>query len=280
MTDHIPGAWAELAERLADAPWRRLVVLGATDVGKSSFCRFLGGMLAQQGERVGLLDTDLGQKMIGPPACVTLGSWSADGDLQLDRIRFVGEASPAANMAGVIAASARLANAATCDRLIVNTSGLVHGPGVALKRWKLDALDPCQVVAIARAGELEPVLAPLPRVHRLRPSPEARRKSPAVRERNRRLALLAALGDCRAVAVPGAVVEELRRTSPPPEQLRLCGLADADGEDRGIGLVRGCDLAERGEVWSSLDPVTVRRLRLGMVLSELGEVPGPFQARG
>jgi polynucleotide 5'-hydroxyl-kinase GRC3/NOL9 len=280
MTDHIPGAWADLAERLANASWRRLVVLGATDVGKSSFCRFLGGMLAQRGGWVGLLDTDLGQKMIGPPACVTLGSWSADGGLQLDRIRFVGEASPVANMAGVIAASARLANAAACDRLIVNTSGLVHGPGRALKRWKLDALDPCQVVAIAHAGELEPVLAPLPRVHRLRPSPEARRKSPAVRERNRRLALLAALGDCRAMALPGAVIEELRRTPPAPEQLRLCGLADPEGEDRGIGLVRGCDLAERREVWSSLDPEAVHRVRLGMALSELGEALGPFQARG
>jgi polynucleotide 5'-kinase involved in rRNA processing len=45
-------------------------------------------------------------------------------------------------MVGVVAATARLAAAACVDRLLVNTSGLVTGPGVALKRWKIEALNP------------------------------------------------------------------------------------------------------------------------------------------
>lgn len=134
-------------------------MLGGTDAGRSSFCRFLGRFLSQRGHRVGLLDTDLGQKLIGPPACVTLGAFGATAELKLERIRFVGEVSPAASIAGVVAASARLAGESGCDRLIANTSGLITGPGIPLKRWKLDALDPDHVVAIGRGGELAPLLA-------------------------------------------------------------------------------------------------------------------------
>ena len=70
MTLDIPPAWAELADRLAPSAWGRLIVLGGTDVGKSSFLRFLARVLVRRGQTVALLDTDLGQKMVGPPACL------------------------------------------------------------------------------------------------------------------------------------------------------------------------------------------------------------------
>jgi polynucleotide 5'-hydroxyl-kinase GRC3/NOL9 len=177
MTLDLPPDWTELMGGLAVGPWRRMVVLGGTDVGKSSFCRLLCGRLASLHQRVALLDADLGQKVVGPPACVSLASCTADS-VDLLRIRFVGEASAAANIPGVIAATARLAGSSSIDRLVVNTSGLITGPGIPLKRWKLDALDADHIVAIARHDELAPVLQALPpdRVHRLRPSPLARRK--------------------------------------------------------------------------------------------------------
>jgi polynucleotide 5'-hydroxyl-kinase GRC3/NOL9 len=181
----IPPAWLSLARQLAATPARRVVVLGATDVGKSSFCRFLGAQLATRGETLDLLDTDLGQKMIGPPACVTLASCCPSGGLHLKDFRFVGEVSPAIDRAAVVAASARLANRSVADRLIVNTSGLIAGAGILLKRWKLEALNPDHVVGIARGDELAPILATLPQhgIHQLRPSHEARRKSIALRAR-------------------------------------------------------------------------------------------------
>ena len=43
MTIDVPLLWQQLAEDLAAATdWRRVVVLGATDMGKSTLCRFLG----------------------------------------------------------------------------------------------------------------------------------------------------------------------------------------------------------------------------------------------
>jgi len=274
MTLDVPPAWAGLAELLAGTAWRRLVVLGAADVGKSSFCRFLGRYLAQRGQAVGMLDTDLGQKMVGPPTCITLGQFAPDGELHLRHMRFVGEMSPAANIAGVVAASARLAGQAACDRLVVNTSGLITGPGVALKRWKLDALEPDHVIAIARAGELTPLLFALPpeRVHHLLPSPAAQRKSPAARERNRRSALLAALAGCRPASLPGLAVEDLYRNAPEPDRFRLCGLAGPDGEDRAIGLLRWSDFVDRSELWTNVEPARVQRVRLGMTAPDLGEL--------
>jgi len=256
-------------------------VLGGTDAGKSSFCRFLGGFLAQRAVSVWLLDTDLGQKLIGPPTCITLGRIKASGDLNLEHIRFVGEVSPAANIAGVVAASARLAARATGDRLVINTSGLITGPGVALKRWKLDALDPDHIVAIGEGDGIAALLAPLPeeRVHRLAPSPATQRKSPAARERHRQSALRAALAGCRPVSLPHAVVEDLHRAAPEPDHLRLCGLASSDGEDRAIGLVRWSDFIARSELWTNLDPATIHRVRLGMTSPDLGDLLGSFEAR-
>src|SRR5690606_28159278 len=103
MTLDLPPDWAELIDTLAAAPWKRVVVIGGTDVGKSSCSRLLCQHLAREGQKVALLDTDLGQKMIGPPACVTLARCTADGELHLERMRFVGEASPAANLTGTVA---------------------------------------------------------------------------------------------------------------------------------------------------------------------------------
>jgi polynucleotide 5'-hydroxyl-kinase GRC3/NOL9 len=282
MILHIPSAWHEFAQRLSNAPWRRIAVLGGTDVGKPSFCRFLGGFLHQAGHRVGLLDTDLGQKLVGPPACVTLGSFGEGGQINLEHIRFVGEVSPAANMAGTIAASARLATKYAQERLIVNTSGLVGGSGVPLKRWKLDAPEPDHVVALVRGEELASALSPLPRglVHPLPSSSAARRKSRADREGSRRSALLTALAGCRPVSLPRAVAEDLHRHPPEADRWRLCGLADTRGEDRGIGLLRGADFIDRSEVWNNLDPARIHRVRLGMIALDLGELPGSLQAQG
>ena len=281
MTIHVPPSWERLAEDLAATSWRRLVVLGATDVGKSTFCRFLGAYLLDRDHRVGLLDTDLGQKMAGPPACVTLANFTAPDLLDLERIRFVGEVSSAANIAGVVAASARLTGTFGGNRLIVNTDGLITGPGVGLKRWQLDALAPDRILAICRGSELQPVLESVLaiKVDRIELSELVRRKSPAAREQNRRSALTRALGDCRPVQVPGVIVEDLHRTAPFAEQLRLCGLADCEGEDRGIGLVRWSDFVGRAELWTNLDPAIIKRVRLGAALSTLGAVPGPFHVQ-
>src|SRR4051812_13568510 len=59
-------AWAEALARIVSHPWRRVVVIGATDVGKSSFIRMAMASAAASAPAA-LLDCDPGQKMVGPP---------------------------------------------------------------------------------------------------------------------------------------------------------------------------------------------------------------------
>jgi len=83
------------------AELRRILVLGATGVGKSSFCRFLGERLLSAGREVAVVDADIGQKDIGPPAAVTLGYPRLSTPLEEIRpVRFffVGATSPAGRL--------------------------------------------------------------------------------------------------------------------------------------------------------------------------------------
>lgn len=261
----VPPQWSALADRLERESWRRLIVLGAADTGKSSFCSYLGERLPA----LALLDSDPGQKMVGPPACVTLGTWGA-GALQLRRIYFIGDTHPVGSAAAVIAAVARLAETPGLDRLVVNTGGLVVGPGIPLKRAKVDALEPEHVVAIQRGAELESLLGPLPqaRVHRLRPSAAASVKRAGARKASRQSALVDALAGLRQVRLADAVIEELLRVPPPRDELRLCSFAAEDCEDRALGMIRASEYERDRLAWAAVDPLPVRRIRTGIAVPE------------
>lgn len=262
---HVPDDWAALAEELAGSGWRRLVVLGAADRGKSTLIRVLAARLAGQGGTLSLLDCDLGQKMAGPPGCVTLADWR--GGFALTGLYFVGTTNPVGATPAVVAGAARLA-ARAGGRLLVNTSGLVEGPGLALKRWKLDALDPDRIVLLAAPGEQRALAALVPpeRLVRLSPSPQARRKGQGGRERARRAAFEAALaGAPEQVLVPRAV-ERTTREAATPGEMRLVGLADAGGEDIGVGLAPWPGEGEPWRVRTFVEAARIWRLRIGMAL--------------
>src|SRR4051812_8774351 len=80
--------WAAALRRIRDGKFRRVLVLGATDSGKSSFCRAL---LRQAGQDGAVLDADPAQKLVGPPACVTLGRGAGPS---LAALSFVGTLDP------------------------------------------------------------------------------------------------------------------------------------------------------------------------------------------
>ncbi len=89
----VPADWAETARRLASGPAGRVFLLGAPDAGKSTLARFLCGEAGAAGRDVALLDADPAQKLVGPPACVTLGRAGESGDLALAALGFVAAVS-------------------------------------------------------------------------------------------------------------------------------------------------------------------------------------------
>src|SRR5262249_57699816 len=68
----IPPAWEWSASQIVQHRWRKVLVVGAVDRGKSTYCAFLSRRCLAAGLRVAVIDTGIGQKDLGPPATLTL----------------------------------------------------------------------------------------------------------------------------------------------------------------------------------------------------------------
>src|SRR5215813_9121176 len=80
-TFDIPPAWEWSAGQIVQHKWRKVLVLGGVDRGKSTYCGFLSQRCLAAGRRVAVIDADVGQKEIGPPATLTLGYPAASQSL-------------------------------------------------------------------------------------------------------------------------------------------------------------------------------------------------------
>jgi len=65
----VPPQWTRLAE---EAWGGTVMVLGASDTGKSTLARYLSEELSRRGNRVAYLDLDLGQGTLGPPTTLAV----------------------------------------------------------------------------------------------------------------------------------------------------------------------------------------------------------------
>jgi polynucleotide 5'-hydroxyl-kinase GRC3/NOL9 len=148
----IPPDWDDAAAQVADAAARRVLVLGAADVGKSTFCRFLLGHLRARGRRTALLTTDVGQKTVGPPACLTLAG--ADRSA----LFFVGTTDPVRGWRRILDGTGVLLDATESDVTVINTSGLLAGPGRRLKADKIAVVRPDLLMALGSGSDLERVV--------------------------------------------------------------------------------------------------------------------------
>ncbi len=144
--------------------------------------------MALEGRNAALLDADPVQKLIGPPACVTLGQGAGQ---RAAALAFIGTVNPLQGWRRLITGTGCLA-AEVGDRtpLLVNTSGLLAGAGRRLKAAKIAAVRPDLLVAVGEGMELDAVLAdhrtiPTTRLPR---SPHARRKGEGERRALRRSA--------------------------------------------------------------------------------------------
>ena len=112
-----------------------VVVVGATDVGKTTFCLAMANACLVRGHKCAVVDADLGQSEIGPPATVGWGLLespaSALSDIECRDLFFVGSTSPAGRLLQTVVAVQRMnAAAAAADPFvtIVDMPGLAVGP--------------------------------------------------------------------------------------------------------------------------------------------------------
>ena len=135
-------AWDWSADQIVRHKWRKILVLGGVDRGKSTYCRFLTRRCLETGQRVAVVDTDVGQKDIGPPATLTLGYPEVAQSLaEVPPVAwyFLGATSPAGHLLPMIVGVRQLVDTARAAYIIINTTGFVTGPGRVLKGYKIEA---------------------------------------------------------------------------------------------------------------------------------------------
>jgi polynucleotide 5'-hydroxyl-kinase GRC3/NOL9 len=220
----MPQDWAQAIGALKAR--RRILVLGATDVGKTTFIR----MLTSARRKLAVIDLDPGQKMIGPPGTIGFGSIDA-----LERFIFIGSTS-ASSLSAIWRGAEALAS--TQKHFVVNTAGFIRGIGARLQAGTIAAVKPDVIVLIGEADGLDPVLAAhegIPLL-RLRSSPNARRKSAGERRQLRQAAFEAALHQAEPVEL---LEPQFAPSSPRPFESTarpVCGIGGGGG-DAAYGLL-------------------------------------------
>jgi polynucleotide 5'-hydroxyl-kinase GRC3/NOL9 len=187
-----------------------VVLLGATDTGKTTLALRLAHRALEAGLRVGVIDADVGQSEIGPPGTVGLAlpdaSAASASAWRPSALAFVGSTTPVGRMLDVVVGARRLADEARrrgAELIVVDTSGLVSGAvALRLKLAKLEVLQPATVLALRRGRELDPVLRLVPAACHARlvsmPVPEAvQPKLPGLRRARRAARFLQYLKEAR-----------------------------------------------------------------------------------
>ena len=191
--------WQKLANRIVK-PQQIVLVIGATDAGKSTFCRFLVDSALVQGLKTAFVDADVGQSQIGPPTTIGMKSFTPEmAPVQLDgtadRLYFVGDLSPRPRYLETLTGTRLMVDSAReidADFIVVDTTGYIHDPSaVSLKQHKIELIRPNHLVGIGRSTELEQITACYNQqewinTHYLLPHRSVRSKSSNVRSRYRK----------------------------------------------------------------------------------------------
>lgn len=167
----MPGGLEEfidikIKEALLDKNVRAIMVIGGSDTGKTTLVEGLADFLSKHAA-TGVVDLDMGQSHIGPPTTIgwgrLFGGFKGWGDIGIEDMYFTGTISPPGNLLPTIVGARRIVDKAKekCDKLVLDTTGLIDGPvGRVLKQYKIDILSPDVIIALERGGELGGILDP------------------------------------------------------------------------------------------------------------------------
>jgi polynucleotide 5'-hydroxyl-kinase GRC3/NOL9 len=273
---YVPPEWEHLDLKSLTGT---LMVVGAPDVGKSTFARYLFKRFCAIFPRVAYLDGDPGQSTLGPPGTMTLALSENEDDTFPPRDRiwrsFVGSVSPAGHMLPVLTSAARLTGAARdagAQLIVYDTTGLVDPTrgGIYLKLAKIDLLRPTVLLAIQREQELNSLLLPLRRSQRVKlieltPPLAAQRRDLSVRRAHR----AAQFADHFANSFQLRLSWPQFAVLPAPRFSlhRLLALEDVDGFAIGLGIVKQIDRISKQVVLHTSVASTkgVDAIRLGNV---------------
>jgi polynucleotide 5'-hydroxyl-kinase GRC3/NOL9 len=159
----VQSEWKELRDLMAGRERCTAYLLGSSDLGKSTLCRYLVSELAAR-DTAAYLDCDTGQATIGPPTTAGLALFSGDPPrLRQTILRFVGSTSPQGHLLQELVSTARLLDSARgigVRYVIIDSPGWVRGSAAGEFQVRMiDLLNPDILVAIQEADELAGILA-------------------------------------------------------------------------------------------------------------------------
>jgi polynucleotide 5'-hydroxyl-kinase GRC3/NOL9 len=139
------------------------LILGASDTGKTTLAASLAKHAAYS-RPVAIVDADIGQSHIGPPA--TVGWALADGrkdlsQLPVEGISFVGDVTPTGHLLQLTAAIAQCVQRASeaAGLIVMDTPGFIHGPAAAALWWTIQRiLKPVSILVVQRSNELKDII--------------------------------------------------------------------------------------------------------------------------
>jgi len=194
----VPSEWEDAMDAILKTGGV-VMVIGDTDCGKTTFCMSLVNRALACNLNVAVVDSDIGQSEIGPPACVGLGYPTnrirSLGEIVAADKAFVGTTNPALRVPELLVATERMVMKGLgrgADILILDTTGFVKGPvATHLKRLKVDLVQPQHIVILQRNDECEAMISPFihnrrMKLHRLSPSSDANGKSSSLRTERRK----------------------------------------------------------------------------------------------
>ena len=224
--------------------------LGASDTGKTTLAAALVKRLASE-QPVGIVDADIGQSHIGPPATV---GWAVADNRQSDLsqllaagISFVGDVTPVGHLLQLTVAIIRCVQQASkvAELIILDTPGFIRGPAASALWWTVQrVLNPKLIVAVQRESELSDILAGLRRfdsqIELVKCPSQIRTKSPEDRRTYRqdqfdKYFRDSCLYNINLSDIAVQTTQNLSRNSPVS---RLVGLRNRQGTDAAIGIIK------------------------------------------
>ncbi len=161
-TGDVPEDRENLIHRLLEMKRGTVMFVGDMDTGKTTTLSYIANRLIEEGRRVAIVDCDVGQKGVLPPATISLalpgGHFSGLSELKGKACYFLGTTSPGQYIGEMVVGTWRMVSLAKnvgAEFVLVDTTGFVHGRGVDMKRMKVELLRPEVTVFLERCGELK-----------------------------------------------------------------------------------------------------------------------------
>lgn len=160
----IPASWNVAADALAEMEKGKVILIGMTDVGKSTLSTYLTNKLLGKQLSLHMIDGDIGQADIGPPTTIGYSipttPISSLVELRPESIIFVGHTNASQVETKIIDGIRRLSNRTQDSLTIINTDGWVlDSEAISYKIRMMAATEPDLVIGVATGGELQPILS-------------------------------------------------------------------------------------------------------------------------